>query len=97
MINKLMIEINEKIEKLNKLLENEKYFKDLEIVIDRQNKYNQKLAKKLEQKDNIIKEVREYIEEAQERDEDKESCSLYIPKLLEILDKDSDKEWLKKN
>ena len=26
-----------------------------------------------------------YIEEAQKRDEDKESCSLYVPKLLEIL------------
>lgn len=27
----------------------------------------------------------EYIEEAQEESGDKESCSLYIPKLLEIL------------
>lgn len=31
-----------------------------------------------------------YIEEAQERDENKESCSLYVPKLLEILNKGDD-------
>lgn len=41
----------------------------------------------IERLNNIIKEVKEYVEKAQERDEDKESCSLYVPKLLEILNK----------
>ena len=51
----------------------------------------QMISKQLQQKENIIKEARKYIEESQEQDEDKESCSLYVSKLLEILNKGDDK------
>ena len=61
--------------------------KHLEEVIINYDKKLTKAEQEIERLNNIIKEVKEYIEKAQERDEDKESCSLYVPKLLEILNK----------
>ena len=62
------------------------------VLWKREEQDNKELREEIERLNNIIKEAIEYIEEAQERDEDKESCSLYIPKLLEILDKGESNE-----
>ena len=64
-----------------------KTYDELTFEISRLNTDKYLLKEENKRLNNIIKEVREYIEKAQERDEDKESCSLYIPKLLKILDK----------
>ena len=61
-------------------------------IIQSLEKENKRLSTELEIEKDIsdgmletIDKAIKYIEEAQGRDEDKESCSLYVPKLLKIL------------
>lgn len=77
-------ELNE-IERLNKRIE------DLNIINEEHQMLNAMIRKELQQKENIIKEVREYIKEACWLDEVNKPNSLghkQTMKVLEILDKE---------
>lgn len=91
MITRLLNEVNEKIETLNNLVQDKEYFKKLDERIEKVNNYAQKQQKEIERLNNIIKEVREYIENNDIMKVEKEGKlrgGIFLDKgLLKILDK----------
>ena len=83
-------ELQQEIERLNKRIE------DLNIINEEHKILNGMIRKELQQKENIIKEVREYIEEHIRIDDEypdyMEMLLEEYKELLEILDKGSNKE-----
>ena len=63
MITKLLNEVNEKIEKLNNLVQDKEYFKKLEERIEKVNNYAQEQKQKIERLNNIRNKAIEYINE----------------------------------
>lgn len=61
MITKLLNEINDKIERLNNLVQDKEYFKNLEERINKVNKYIEKQEQEIRRLNNIIDKVIEYI------------------------------------
>ena len=57
-------------------------------LLSEQNKENKQLKNQLQQKENIIKEVREYIDENVFHNKNQEEQELYDIALLRILDKE---------
>ena len=84
---------------INKLIDNYQFNEELvkkmynndykQLALDLA-KENQKLTFKNFKKENIIKEVREYIEEMQVHDYEFNEYVVQVKELLEILDKEKD-------
>lgn len=101
MITKLLNEVNKNIETLNNLVQDKEYFEKLDERIEKVNNYVQVQKQEIERLQNIIKEVREYIENnslyEQDYDYDyEENLYEYPPNdeqarkdILEILDKEN--------
>ena len=88
MITKLLNEVNKNIETLNNLVQDKEYFEKLDERIEKVNNYVQVQKQEIERLNNIIKEVREYIENEMvlEFYNDKTPLEVLIHKCLEILE-----------